>query len=127
MEKFKILVVDDDQDITEVLEKKLIKDGFNVKTVSTGSDAINTARTFLPNLILMDIVLPDLDGSEAVRQLKEIPETISIPIVFLSGIVTGNHGEEHSPEVKVAGRTFRAIGKPFSYMHLREVIDEILP
>ena len=74
----------------------------------------------------MDIVLPDLDGSEAVKQLKDIPETSNIPIIFLSGIVTSDADDETKAEIKVAGQMFRAIGKPFSYSKLLEEINVYL-
>lgn len=128
MDNKKILVVDDDQDILDVVEKRLVNDGFDVDVASSGQDAIAKAQSFMPNLILMDIVLPDIDGSEAVKRLKEIPQTADIPIIFLSGIVTSEEGEggETKSEVKVAGQLFPAIGKPFTYSQLAEEINLIL-
>ncbi len=126
MIKQRILLVDDDTDILNLVSKKLCLDDFDVKAVDNGTEALVQAGKFNPDLILMDIVLPDLDGSEAVKRLKESKETSNIPIIFLSGIVTSDNDDSSKTEIKVAGGMFRAIGKPFTYAQLREEIDRIL-
>ena len=66
----KVLVVDDDSDIVELLEYNLIKEGYSVQTASNGRKAIETAKTFIPDLILLDIMMPQLDGIETGRILR---------------------------------------------------------
>src|SRR4051794_12931190 len=80
----KVLVVDDEQDILELLEYNLKKEGYEVKTALHGKEAIDIARTFLPQLILMDIMMPKMDGIEACRQIRQIPKLKDTFIIFLT-------------------------------------------
>ena len=121
----KILVVDDEQAILDVLEKKLSVDGYEVLTAATGRDAFEKARSHLPDLILMDIVLPDIEGSVVVRNLQYDQATQRIPVVFLTGIVSRDVGQKQT-DITVGGREYRAIGKPFTYRELSDVIHKVL-
>ncbi|TDB69134.1 response regulator transcription factor [Arundinibacter roseus] len=80
----KILVVDDDPDIVELLEYNLQKEGYEVKTASNGRKGIETAKTFIPDLILLDIMMPQLDGIETARILKQDAELRDTYILFLT-------------------------------------------
>jgi len=80
----KILVVDDEADILELLKYNLKKEGYLVKTASNGLEAVNIARTFIPDLVLLDIMMPQQDGVETCRQLRSIPELENAFIVFLT-------------------------------------------
>jgi two-component system alkaline phosphatase synthesis response regulator PhoP len=80
----KILVVDDEVDILELLKYNLKKEGYNVKTVSNGIEAVQTAKDFSPDLILLDIMMPNQDGVETCRQLRELPELENTFIIFLT-------------------------------------------
>ncbi|TAH27545.1 MAG: DNA-binding response regulator [Cytophagales bacterium] len=80
----KILIVDDEQDILELLEYNLLKDGYEVKSASNGLKAVEIAKDFLPHLILMDIMMPKMDGIEACRKIKEIPKLKDVFVLFLT-------------------------------------------
>ena len=80
----KILVVDDEVDILELLKYNLKKEGYNVKTVTNGIDAVETAKDFFPDLVLLDIMMPHQDGVETCRQLRELPELENTFIIFLT-------------------------------------------
>ncbi|KOY85271.1 ArsR family transcriptional regulator [bacterium 336/3] len=80
----RILIADDDQDIVEMLQYNLKKEGYEVKTAQNGKDAVEKAINFLPNLILMDIMMPQLDGIEASRIIKETSELAETYIIFLT-------------------------------------------
>ncbi len=80
----KILVVDDESDILELLKYNLSKEGYKVKTASNGIKAVELAKEFLPDLILLDIMMPKQDGVETCRQLRDTPELASAFIVFLT-------------------------------------------
>ncbi|HAS40672.1 MAG TPA: DNA-binding response regulator [Microscillaceae bacterium] len=84
---YKVLVVDDEPDIVELLQYNLEKAGYEVKTANNGKEAIKVAKMFLPHLILMDIMMPKMDGVEAGRQLREIPEIADTYIIFLTARV----------------------------------------
>jgi two-component system alkaline phosphatase synthesis response regulator PhoP len=95
MAREKILVVDDEEDILELVEYNLTKDGYGVICVGTGEDALKTARSELPDLIVLDLMLPGVDGLEVCKVLKNDRKTSHIPIVMLTAkgeeadIVTG--------------------------------------
>lgn len=80
----RILIADDDPDIVEMLQYNLKKEGYEVKTASNGKEAIEMALSFQPHLILMDIMMPQMDGIEASRIIKETPETTETYIIFLT-------------------------------------------
>ncbi len=90
-----ILVVDDESDILELVEYNLCKEGYSVTCVMSGETALPAVRTKQPDLILLDLMLPGLDGLEICRRLKADATTRSIPIVILTAkgteadIVTG--------------------------------------
>lgn len=80
----KILIVDDEQDILELIRHALNKEGYEVHVAANGQQAIDKAKKVQPNLILMDVMMPVMDGMEACRQLKEDPTTNKISIIFLT-------------------------------------------
>lgn len=82
--KQKILIVDDDKDILEMLDYNLGKEGFDTMTANNGKKAVEVATEFEPNLILLDIMMPGIDGVETCRQLREIPALATTFILFLT-------------------------------------------
>jgi two-component system, OmpR family, alkaline phosphatase synthesis response regulator PhoP len=80
----RILVVDDDTDICELLKYNLEKEGYEVKVAHDGKRAIEIAKKFLPELTLLDIMMPIQDGVETCRQMREIPELTGSYIIFLT-------------------------------------------
>ncbi len=80
----KVLVVDDEEDILELLKYNLKKEGYDVKTATNGVKAVEIARSYLPDLILLDIMMPHQDGVETCRQIREIPELNNVYILFLT-------------------------------------------
>ncbi len=84
LSKFKILVVDDEPDIIEFLSYNLKKEGFTIKTASTGRQAIDMAVSFNPHLILLDVMMPEMDGIETCGELRANPITKDVLIAFLT-------------------------------------------
>ena len=80
----KVLVVDDEQDILELIRHSLAKEGFEVHVAANGAQALEQARKVKPEIIIMDVMMPVMDGMEACRQLKDNPETKNIPVIFLT-------------------------------------------
>lgn len=80
----KVLVVDDEEPIQELLKYNLEKTGYDVKTASDGFKAVDIAKKFHPDLVLLDIMMPKMDGVETCRLLREIPELQKTFIVFLT-------------------------------------------
>jgi two-component system phosphate regulon response regulator PhoB len=82
--KAKILVVDDEPDMVELIDTNLTAAGFSVLMAATGQEALRLARTQQPQLILLDVMLPELDGLEICKRLRLDPATRAIPIVMLT-------------------------------------------
>jgi len=80
----RILVVDDEEDIVELLTYNLEKDGYDVKVAHNGKQAIEAAKDFVPQLILMDIMMPELDGVEACRRIRQLAKLKDTYIIFLT-------------------------------------------
>ncbi|HMR87158.1 MAG TPA: response regulator transcription factor, partial [Saprospiraceae bacterium] len=80
----KILVVDDEEDILEVLKYNLEKEGYQVKTASDGNAGLEIADSFEPHLIILDIMMPGMDGIEVCQKLRSIPKFSSTIIAFLT-------------------------------------------
>ena len=80
----KVLVVDDEEPILELLKYNLEKSGFEVKTAIDGMRAVEIAKKFVPDLVLLDIMMPKMDGVETCRLLRDIPELQKTFVVFLT-------------------------------------------
>jgi two-component system, OmpR family, alkaline phosphatase synthesis response regulator PhoP len=109
MAKESILVVEDEDDIRELLWYNLAREGYRVIGAESGEEALKAVRASLPDLVLLDLMLPGLDGLEVCRSLKQDPRTRNLPIVMLTA-----KGEEAD---MVAGLELGAddyVTKPFS-------------
>jgi len=80
----KILIVDDDPDIIEILTYNLSNEGYNVKSAVNGIEALKKAKKFIPDIILLDVMMPEMDGIEACSSLREIESLSKSMIIFLS-------------------------------------------
>jgi two-component system phosphate regulon response regulator PhoB len=121
MPKSKILVVDDEEDILELVRYNLAKEGYDITCVISGEEAITRAKSDPPDLILLDLMLPGVDGFEVCQRLKRDDETARVPIVMLTA-----KGEDSDI---VAGLELGAddyITKPFSPKVLTARIRAIL-
>ena len=117
----RILVVDDEPEITDIIATFLTEAGYRVETENSGMAGLEKARAFKPDLILLDIMMPFMDGYEVCEELKKDPQTKKTPIVFLTA------KDAKSDE----GRSFRSGGdmfmkKPFSCERLLEMVKVVL-
>ncbi len=80
----KVLVVDDDPDIVEILKYNLKNSGYSVKSAGNGVEAIKKAKKFIPDIILMDVMMPEMSGIEACEEIKNIDQLSQVIIIFLS-------------------------------------------
>ena len=82
--EIKILLVDDEQDILEIVGYNLSQEGYKIVTASNGKEAIAVAKKELPQLIIMDVMMPEMDGMEACENIRKIPELANVIITFLT-------------------------------------------
>ena len=80
----KILLVDDEPDILEIVGYNLSQAGYQITTATNGKEAIKQAKKNIPHLIIMDVMMPEMDGMEACEHIREIPELKDVIITFLT-------------------------------------------
>jgi len=120
----KILVVDDEESVRDLCIaciRHALGQGYDVVEAASGGAAIAVAQAERPDLILMDIMMPEMDGFEACRRLKALPETKGIPVVFLTAL-----GEEKDVEQGLALGGDGYVVKPFNAVTLAAQISELL-
>ena len=117
----KILVIDDEPEITEIIQTFLENVGYTVMAENSAVMGVERARNFNPDLILLDISMPFMDGYDVCKELKKAKTTTNIPVVFLSGKDAKDDG----------GKSFQSGGdmfikKPFSCERLLDIVRIVL-
>ncbi len=118
-EKKKIVVADDEPFILSALQDTL-SDDYSVYTASNGKEAIKTVEKVMPDLIILDVMMPEMDGLEACKQLKKNKETASIPVIILTA-----KGQITDIEKGFKSGADAYVVKPFSPARLIEKVEEI--
>ena len=117
----RILLVDDENDFIELLQYKLAGHGYELIVANDGVHALSQARQMKPDLILLDILLPDLDGLSVCEILRRQPATKSIPIIFMSALTS----EVTKRTVAMHAEDF--FTKPLDLPRLQRRIADLLP
>jgi DNA-binding response OmpR family regulator len=117
----KILAVDDEKDVLLMLEKRLTAKGYSVITTTNGTNAIALAKSQHPDIIILDMLLPDIHAGEVAAILKDEAQTKDIPIIFLSGLFS--KAEEAKKGHLISGQTMFA--KPYDIEELQNAIEEL--
>ena len=121
MTEKKILIVDDDQIFLKILEKTLLSAGYSVAKAENGKEAILVAREWHPDLIILDIMMPEMDGGETAEALKSDSSTKNTPIIFLTSLLTKKEEGQGKP---LLGR--KAMAKPLYPEDLLHEIKEYI-
>jgi DNA-binding response OmpR family regulator len=117
----KILIIDDETNICLLVSNFLEKKGFTALTANNGKEGVSAANKFLPDLILLDINMPKMDGFAVLEKIKHSPETMPIPVIMLSG-----RGDNES-KIKASGSYSEYyITKPFELEELEAKIKLVL-
>lgn len=127
MAKAKILIVDDEEKFCKMIKSNLEKEGYEVQIETKGAQAFQAAKTFRPNLIIMDILMPDLGGCEAVDLIRKDEKMKNIPVIFLTALA--KKGDQEIYGGIVDGRPFIAkpvLSKPVKTKDLLISIEENL-
>ena len=85
-DKKKILAVDDESDVLLILKTALISEGYDVVTATNGPDAIALEREHTPDLIVLDMMMPEMSGFDTLRKIREVPRQPATPVIMLTGI-----------------------------------------
>jgi DNA-binding response OmpR family regulator len=117
----KVLVVDDDANIRQVLAYRLGRDGYSVLLSGNGEDALEQARIKQPDLIILDLVLPQLDGFGFLKQLRSEADTNDIPVLVLTAY---GHEQNRARSLELGAVAF--VVKPFSPRELVADIERVL-
>jgi len=120
----KLLVVDDEPDAVQILARTLLARGYRVITAESGLQAINLAKVEKPDLILLDILMPDMDGTQVAAALQEDPTTRNIPVIFLTCLIT-KKTQEIGLRYHDAGR-YVFMSKPYDLDNLLVEIDRLI-
>lgn len=118
---YKILIVEDEPDILSLLEEHLGDDGYTVLTAATGTEAVMLAKADRPDLILLDVMMPGMNGFDVCNILRDQPETRDTPIIFLTAVAEASR--------KVMGLRLGAsdyITKPFDLRELSARVEVAL-
>jgi len=119
--QIKILVVDDERDVIELVGFNLRAAGYTVDSAETGLEALNKARSILPDLIILDLMLPELDGTSICEILRKLPSTRSIPVLMLTACASAA-----AKVVALKAGVDDFITKPFSPSELVARVGEVL-
>lgn len=122
MAKKVILAVDDEKDVLELLSKRLLSAGYDVITKTSGKAAIEAAKEEKPDLIILDILMPEMDGAQVAAVLHQDPETRNIPILFLTCLYTKREEKISGHEV---GHNF-FVAKPYDPVELLNEIARLI-
>jgi two-component system alkaline phosphatase synthesis response regulator PhoP len=114
----KILVVDDDPDIVEIVESWLTTNKYEVYTAHSGAEGLGKCKLIRPDAVILDLMMPDMDGSTVAYEMKDDPNTSNIPVIFLTGAVKAS---EVPKSHKIGGQYFLA--KPFKGEELLKMLE----
>ena len=113
-----VLLVDDEQSMLKVLERRLASWGYRVLLVDNGLDALRLAKEQRPDLILLDVMMPEMDGLEVCRRLHATKETKQIPVILVTVKAT-----QLSPEEIRGSGALTVIGKPYESEELEQAVN----
>ena len=116
-----VLVVDDSRTVRNALQRMLRQGGFDTVEAQDGQTAVEQAQAHTPDLIIMDVVMPGMNGFQATRKLRRIPETRAIPIIIMSG---NEQATEEFWVLRIGANDFLA--KPFTRFEVYRRIERIL-
>lgn len=117
----KILIADDEHSLRFLLRKTLEGEKYTIFEAQNGKEALSVAQAKLPDLIILDVVMPDLYGSEVCERLRKVPKTAKIPILIL----TANINLYDEDQAEKSGADYY-MTKPFSPLELKSLVRKIL-
>src|ERR1700691_651148 len=111
----KVLVVEDDADVSSNIKYMLTKTGYTVLVANDGTQGLTMAKDNLPDLIIMDLMLPGMQGGDVVSAIKKHPPCTDIPVILLTGLMSNKEEREGIETILIDGKQYPAFSKPFDF------------
>jgi len=118
-----IWLVEDDRNLANFTRIALIKKGYEVVVFHEALKAVEETKNHMPDLILMDVMLPDISGPDAVKIFKKDPNLAGIPVIFLTALLSR---EESELGLTIDDINYKTLGKPYEIKDLMQAIENIL-
>ena len=122
----KNLIVDDDPTSLKMTQSTLMSHGYAVKAIAHAQDIEKTVKDFNPQAIVMDLLMPQVDGSQAVQRLQKNPALNKIPVIFLTALQMKDEKRGLEFELNVENKSFRTLTKPLDARALIAEIEELV-
>jgi DNA-binding response OmpR family regulator len=122
----KILLVEDDRNLGNLTKTTLLKKGYEVMLFHDARKAIDAMAQQRPDLILMDIMLPEFSGAQAVKELQKHPDLSNIPVIFLTGLISNTEQDVEKMGINIEGVKYKTLGKPYEIKELLKVVDSYI-
>lgn len=121
-----VLMIDDDVDLTALVKMALEQQGDTVDVFADAARAVHFATENPPDVILMDLMMPGMTGSEAVKFIRARSVLENVPIIFVTGLVSSSDKDVESSGLNIDGEIYPVVGKPFEIDVLRKMIQDVL-
>lgn len=122
MEKKKVMIVDDEESLVELVKVLLEKEGYEVITAYSGKECLEKLKRVRPDLILLDLMMPEMSGREVLERIRENPETKDLKVAFLTVVHLSEIGKKVCEKLEVSDY----ITKPFDNKELVRRVKELL-
>ncbi|MFH1941754.1 MAG: response regulator [bacterium] len=119
--KIKVLVVDDEEEVRNIFSRTLDSFGYQVLTAKDGKEAITTCHHETPDIVLLDIKMPDMDGIETLRRIREIDPQEKSAVIMLTG-----HGDINTAREAMKLGAYDYVTKPFDLNFIRSLFEEVI-
>ena len=122
----RIILIDDDEDLPELTKSILVNEGHQVLIFHEAEPAIVEIKKHKPDLILMDVMLPGINGAEAIQEIRKDPKLRNIPVIFLTGLVSAQDKDSMDIGINVSGLKYKVLAKPYEGKELLELVKRML-
>lgn len=119
--KKKILIIEDDPQVLRLCDHILAQEGFEIVKASSGAEALKKIQEQRPDLLIVDLMLPDMNGAEIIQETKA-KYACHAPVIFLTGMITKKEEEVNNITLKVENQNYPAIAKPFDRSQLIDLV-----
>ena len=121
-----IFIVDDDRDLASLTKMALVKNGYQVSVFHDAYRVLEALKDKTPSLILMDIMLPQVSGAEAVKRIKKEERLRHVPIIFMTALVNTTEEDLEKKGIKVGETNYKTFGKPYEIDELIKMVDQTI-